>query len=173
MPRCGELRRGSLAGPALLSGPGLALRCPGGGRRRSAPTSSTSPGTAGLDWGSRRWCAATGTSWRRWVAAAASSTSTATAGSTSTSSRTRTEPQDATGAGRRGTPSSATTATGPSPRSRSAAGIRGLRRGMGLAVGDYDDDGRPDLYVSAHGSSVLYHNEGGGRFRDVTARSGV
>ena len=53
------------------------------------------------------------------------------------------------------------------------AGIRGLRRGMGLAVGDYDDDGRPDMYVSAHGSGVLYHNEGGGRFRDVTARSGV
>lgn len=53
------------------------------------------------------------------------------------------------------------------------AGIRGFRRGMGLAVGDYDDDGRPDLFVSAHGTSVLYHNEGNGTFRDVTARAGV
>jgi enediyne biosynthesis protein E4 len=44
--------------------------------------------------------------------------------------------------------------------------------GMGVAVGDYDNDGRPDLYVTSYGTNVLYHNEGG-RFRDVTARAGV
>ncbi len=53
------------------------------------------------------------------------------------------------------------------------AGIRGIRRGQGLAVGDYDNDGRSDLYVTAYGTSVLYHNEGNGTFRDVTARAGV
>jgi hypothetical protein len=53
------------------------------------------------------------------------------------------------------------------------AGIRGLRRGQGLAVGDYDNDGRQDLYVTAHGTSVLYHNEGDGTFRDVTQAAGV
>jgi len=53
------------------------------------------------------------------------------------------------------------------------SGIDGRRRGMGLAVGDYDDDGWPDLYVSGYDTSVLYHNEGGRRFRDVTDRAGV
>jgi hypothetical protein len=53
------------------------------------------------------------------------------------------------------------------------AGIRGIRRGMGLAVGDYDNDGFPDLYITAYGSSVLYHNEGAGTFRDVTSKAGV
>jgi enediyne biosynthesis protein E4 len=53
------------------------------------------------------------------------------------------------------------------------AGIRGIRRGMGLAVGDYDNDGHPDLYVTAYGSSVLYHNNGDGTFTDVTSKAGV
>jgi enediyne biosynthesis protein E4 len=53
------------------------------------------------------------------------------------------------------------------------AGIRGIRRGQGLAVGDYDNDGLSDLYVTAYGTSVLYHNEGNGVFRDVTLRAGV
>jgi len=53
------------------------------------------------------------------------------------------------------------------------AGIRGHRRGQGLAVGDYDDDGWPDLYVTAYGSNVLYRNQGDGTFSDVTARAGV
>jgi hypothetical protein len=53
------------------------------------------------------------------------------------------------------------------------AGIAGVRRGMGLAVGDYDNDGHSDLYVTAYGSSVLYHNQGDGTFRDVTTRAGV
>jgi hypothetical protein len=48
------------------------------------------------------------------------------------------------------------------------AGIRGTMRGMGLAVGDYDNDGRPDLYVTGYGAHQLWHNQGDGTFRDAT-----
>jgi hypothetical protein len=41
--------------------------------------------------------------------------------------------------------------------------------GMGVAVGDYDSDGRVDVFLSAVGSNRLFHNEGDGKFRDVTA----
>ncbi len=45
--------------------------------------------------------------------------------------------------------------------------------GMGCAVGDYDGDGLPDLYVTQLGSNHLYHNRGNGTFEDVTAAAGV
>jgi hypothetical protein len=45
--------------------------------------------------------------------------------------------------------------------------------GMGAAAGDYDGDGRIDLFVSAVGGNRLFHNSGDGRFEDVTERSGV
>jgi hypothetical protein len=45
--------------------------------------------------------------------------------------------------------------------------------GMGAAVGDYDNDERPDLFVTSLGSNQLFHNEGGGKFRDVSRRAGV
>ena len=45
--------------------------------------------------------------------------------------------------------------------------------GMGAAWGDYDNDGRLDLYVTNYGRSVLYHNNGDGTFSDVTDRAGV
>ena len=45
--------------------------------------------------------------------------------------------------------------------------------GMGVAVGDYDNDGFPDLYVTSYGKNVLYHNSGNGTFTDVTAKAGV
>jgi hypothetical protein len=45
--------------------------------------------------------------------------------------------------------------------------------GMGVAVGDYDNDGNPDLYVTSYGKNVLYHNNGDGTFTDVTAKAGV
>jgi hypothetical protein len=44
---------------------------------------------------------------------------------------------------------------------------------MGLAVGDYDNDGRPDIYVANHGPNVLYRNLGDGTFRDETRRARV
>ena len=44
---------------------------------------------------------------------------------------------------------------------------------MGVAVGDYDNDGRPDVFLTAVGGNRLLKNEGGGKFRDVTADSGV
>lgn len=45
--------------------------------------------------------------------------------------------------------------------------------GQGACVGDYDNDGRPDLYVTGYGKNRLYHNEGHGRFREVAEEAGV
>jgi hypothetical protein len=45
--------------------------------------------------------------------------------------------------------------------------------GMGVAVGDYDNDGFPDIYVTSFGKNILYHNNGDGTFTDVTAKAGV
>src|SRR5438477_5360203 len=45
--------------------------------------------------------------------------------------------------------------------------------GMGVAVGDYDNDGFPDLYVLGYDRCILYHNNGNGTFSDATARAGV
>ena len=54
-----------------------------------------------------------------------------------------------------------------------AAGLTRRGWGMGVAVGDYDNDGLPDLYVTGYGGNVLYHNLGNCRFEDVTDRAGV
>jgi hypothetical protein len=53
------------------------------------------------------------------------------------------------------------------------AGLGRVLYGMGAAVGDYDNDGRPDLYVTAFGPNVLFHNNGDGTFTDVTQAAGV
>jgi hypothetical protein len=53
------------------------------------------------------------------------------------------------------------------------AGLQGVGYGMGVAVGDYDNDGYEDLYVTAYGGNRLYHNNGNGTFSDVTERAGV
>jgi enediyne biosynthesis protein E4 len=45
--------------------------------------------------------------------------------------------------------------------------------GMGVAVGDYDNDGYPDLFITSYGKNILYHNNGDGTFTDVTAKAGV
>lgn len=53
------------------------------------------------------------------------------------------------------------------------AGVRGSGYGMGVAVGDFDNDGFEDLLVTNFGSVTLYHNNGNGTFTDVTARAGL
>jgi len=53
------------------------------------------------------------------------------------------------------------------------AGVGGGGYGQGVAVGDYDGDGLPDLYVTQYGRSILYHNNGDGSFTDVTEKAGV
>ena len=53
------------------------------------------------------------------------------------------------------------------------AGVPGGGYGMGVAVGDYNGDGFPDLYVTQYGRSILYRNNGDGTFTDVTEKAGV
>lgn len=53
------------------------------------------------------------------------------------------------------------------------AGLTTPGWGMAIAVGDYDNDGLPDLYVTGYGHNVLYHNLGNCRFEDVTKKAGL
>jgi hypothetical protein len=56
------------------------------------------------------------------------------------------------------------------------AGLTGMpqnRYGMGVAIGDFDNDGFEDLYVTGYGANTLYRNNGDGTFTDVTAKAGV
>ncbi len=53
------------------------------------------------------------------------------------------------------------------------AGLRASGWGQGACVGDYDNDGLPDLYVTYYGRNRLYHNNGNGTFTDVTDAAGV
>jgi len=54
-----------------------------------------------------------------------------------------------------------------------AAGLAGTGYDMGVAAGDYDNDGHPDLVVAGLHHSTLYHNNGDGTFTDVTVKSGL
>jgi enediyne biosynthesis protein E4 len=54
---------------------------------------------------------------------------------------------------------------------QAGVGYKGV--GMGVAAGDYDNDGFTDLYVTNYGHNVLYHNNGNGTFTDMTAVAGV
>ncbi|HKV24103.1 MAG TPA: CRTAC1 family protein [Candidatus Acidoferrum sp.] len=53
------------------------------------------------------------------------------------------------------------------------AGVAGGGYGQGVAVGDYDGDGYPDIYLTQYGRSILFHNNGDGTFTDVTKKAGV
>ncbi len=53
------------------------------------------------------------------------------------------------------------------------AGVCGAAFGMGVAVGDYDNDGWPDMFVTAYGKCTLYKNNHDGTFTDVTEKAGV
>jgi hypothetical protein len=53
------------------------------------------------------------------------------------------------------------------------AGVQGKGYGYGVAVGDYDNDGFEDLFVTEYGGNRLYHNNGNGTFTDVTEKAGV
>jgi len=55
----------------------------------------------------------------------------------------------------------------------SAAGVGDGSYGFGCCVGDYNNDGYSDLYVTNFGPNILYHNNGDGTFTDVTAQAGV
>jgi enediyne biosynthesis protein E4 len=53
------------------------------------------------------------------------------------------------------------------------AGLQGVGYNMGVAVGDYDNDGNEDLFVTGYGGNRLYHNNGDCTFTDVTGKAGV
>jgi hypothetical protein len=53
------------------------------------------------------------------------------------------------------------------------AGVAGGTFGMGVAVGDYDNDGWPDLFLTAYGKCILYRNNRDGTFADVTRKAGL
>jgi len=53
------------------------------------------------------------------------------------------------------------------------AGVSANTFGMGVAVGDYDNDGNPDIFVSAYGRPILYRNNGNGTFTDVSEKAGL
>ena len=121
------------------------------------------------------------------IAAACSRTSRCPPGSASRSPRRRPAgPITTTTATSTSTSPASSTPARPDPRNRgrlyhnrgdgtfedvaAAAGVTNDRFGKGVAWGDYDDDGRPDLYVSNLGQpNRLYHNQGDGTFVDVAA----
>lgn len=54
-----------------------------------------------------------------------------------------------------------------------SAGLTDSAYHLGVCVGDYDNDGKPDIYLNNFGPNILYHNNGNGTFTDVTQQAGV
>jgi hypothetical protein len=53
------------------------------------------------------------------------------------------------------------------------AGLKGTGFGVGVAIGDYDNDGHPDIFIAGVHGNILYHNNGDGTFSDVTKKAGL
>lgn len=53
------------------------------------------------------------------------------------------------------------------------AGVAGDGYSMGVAIGDYDNDGYPDIFVAGVNRNILYHNRGDGTFEDATRKAGL
>src|SRR5579863_1918847 len=53
------------------------------------------------------------------------------------------------------------------------AGVKGTGFDIGVAIGDYDNDGHPDIFVAGVHGNTLYHNNGNGTFSDVTKKAGL
>lgn len=53
------------------------------------------------------------------------------------------------------------------------SGVDHAGYGMGLTIGDIDNDGFPDIFITCHGPNVLYHNNGDGTFTDISRSSGL
>src|SRR6185437_9851190 len=53
------------------------------------------------------------------------------------------------------------------------AGLKGTGFDVGVAIGDYDNDGKPDIFVAGVHGNTLYHNNGDGTFTDVTKKAGL
>ena len=60
-----------------------------------------------------------------------------------------------------------------SPMSPRRPGITGQTFGMGCAIGDFDNDGYSDIFITAYGRPILYRNNGNGTFTDITEKSGL
>ena len=171
-PGLGDARRP--AGRPAPAGTAAGRRATDAGRRADGRRrSSTTPRPPASGSPSRTAGRRSGSSPRRRPAASACSTTTATAGSTSTPSRAGRSPPTPPG------PNAATasSATGATARSRTRPSRPGSPRcprgyGHGVAVGDFDNDGHPDLFVTRWRSYALYRNRGDGTFEDATDAAG-
>ena len=144
-------------------------------RRSSPPSSPTTPRRPGSGSPTTTAGPRPASSPRPWAAGSACSTTTATAGSTSTASRAGRSRPEAAVSRPNGDRLFRNRGDGTFEDVTRQAGLAGLPGGYGhgVAVGDYDNDGRPDLFVTRWRSYALYRNRGDGTFEDVTEAAGL